>query len=180
MIQPVIIRAFFVTSSALLFVQPTNVVRSFLHPTSFHDQLPRHMSVLVCPRFSWLASQHRLDWLPPPLRPSTPDTCALLPTSSSRPSWLASEAYLSRPAGRPPSCPLPAAQRTTQSVQVTGLAHDGSCHSSHLPPRLHFRDLLPPRLLLLSSPFTHPDPFRPSKMWPSWKVILQLLDCSLP
>ena len=36
-------------------------------------------------------------------------------------------------------------------AQVTGLAHYRSCKSSHLSPCLHLKDLLLPRLLLLSS-----------------------------
>ena len=50
-IQSVLLRAlFFVTSWTLLSVRPTNAVQCFLHPTSLHDHLPRHVSVFVCTR----------------------------------------------------------------------------------------------------------------------------------
>ena len=49
MVQPVLLRAFFfVTASKLRSVRPPNVIKSFLHPSSF--QLPRYIAVLVCPR----------------------------------------------------------------------------------------------------------------------------------
>ena len=35
----------------------------FCTPTSFHDQLPRHMSVLLCPPVVGLSSQHGLNFL---------------------------------------------------------------------------------------------------------------------
>ena len=88
----------------------TTVVQSFLHPSSFHNQFPRHMSVLVCPRFVGPSSQQCLDFNR--TLPSTGHSCALLPTSSNRPSLLVSEASFSRPAGTPLSCPPPLALRT--------------------------------------------------------------------
>ena len=42
------------------FVRPTNVVHSFLHPTSVHDQLRHHMAMLMRPRVVGLPSQYRL------------------------------------------------------------------------------------------------------------------------
>ena len=43
-------------------------------------------------------------------------------------------------------------------AQITGLAHDGSCRTSRMSPCLHFKDLIPPCLLLFFSPFFLPDP----------------------
>ena len=65
-VQPVLLRAFFfVTSSTLLFVRPTTLIQTSLHPTSFHDKLPRHMLVFVCPRLVCLSSQQSLDRIQP-------------------------------------------------------------------------------------------------------------------
>ena len=58
-VLPVFLRAFFHVTASLLFVRPTNVVRSFLHPSSFHDQLPHHMAMLMCPWVVGLPSQFR-------------------------------------------------------------------------------------------------------------------------
>ena len=40
-------------------------MQSFLNPTSSHDHLPRHISVLIRPYVSGHSSQHCLDWLQP-------------------------------------------------------------------------------------------------------------------
>ena len=60
------------------FVSPTNVVRSFLHPSFFYDQLLHHMLVLVCPRFVGIPSQH-FAWIGSGRTPSTPHTRVWLP-----------------------------------------------------------------------------------------------------
>ena len=60
-----VLRFFFVTDSTLLFLRPPNVAQSVLHPSSFHNQFPRRMSVLVWPRLVGLPSEHSLDWLQP-------------------------------------------------------------------------------------------------------------------
>ena len=52
-LQPVLLCAFFfATAFTLLVVRPTNVVKSFLHPSFFHNQLSHHMSVLFRPHFA--------------------------------------------------------------------------------------------------------------------------------
>ena len=61
---PVFLRAFcFVASPKFLFIRPPYVVLSLLHPSSFYDQFPRHIAVLVCPCFVCLPSQENLDRL---------------------------------------------------------------------------------------------------------------------
>ena len=46
-----------------ILIRPTNVVEFFQRPSSFNTEFPRHISVLVCPRFVGLPLQHSLIWL---------------------------------------------------------------------------------------------------------------------
>ena len=84
------------TASALLFVRPTNVVQSFLHPSSFHDQ-PVHVSFVFLRSTAWIGSNHTLF-----LQLLMLVLCR--PLFSNEPSWLVSKASSSRPAGRSLSC----------------------------------------------------------------------------
>ena len=144
-VQSVLLRAFIFVTSSTLFFRLTD----------------------ICPRFVCLSSQHS-GLVPATLLLSTLHTRALLPTSSNRPSWLGSKASSSRPAGRPLSCPPPPAKQGVplwpRDAQITSLAHDCSCTSSHLSPCLYFKDLFLPSLLLLSQPCSHPHTVLPKKM----------------
>ena len=109
---------------------------------------------------------------------------AAWPISSSRPFWLVSEAcvfyilredhshvhrFLSFKHQGVPLWPLDA--------QVTGLAHNGSCRSSHLPPRLNLKKLLPPSLPSALMPI-FPSQIPLSK--PTWPILPPLPKYSLP
>ena len=65
-------------------------------------------------------------------------------------------------------------------AQITGLAHSGACRSSQLPPRLHLENVLPPSLILLCVPMFPSKFLPPEPAWPSWNVLLQLPNYSLP
>ena len=98
----------------LLFVRPTNVINSSLRPSFFHDQVPHHIAVLVCPRLGGLPSQHRLDWFQPTHAFKSLTLVCWLPISSSGPSRLVSKTSSSRPADRPISCrPPPVPQKNS-------------------------------------------------------------------
>ena len=62
-------------------------------------------------------------------------------------------------------------------AQVTGLAHNGSCRSSHLPPRLNLKKLLPPTLPSALMPI-FPSQIPLSK--PTWPILPPLPKYSLP
>ena len=122
MIQCVLLRAnFFVTSSTLLSSdQPMSYNPFCTHPPSTTNFLIT-LRCGVCPRLFGLSSQHILDLAPATLPFATPHSRVSLTISSNRPSWLASEASSSRPAGRPLSCPpLPAPSNSKV------------CHCGHL------------------------------------------------
>ena len=78
MVQP---RHFFLSDQPMSY-------SSFLRPTSFHDQLPHHMSVNVCPRSVGFFFAAQPGFAPAKLLLSTPHTRVWLPTSSSRPTIL--------------------------------------------------------------------------------------------
>ena len=147
-----------------------NVVQSFLHPSSSYDQVLRtcpclsvHASLVFLRGIAWIGSRH------------TPHFsqlltlvlgCPFLPIDL--PGLLQRHLFHVLPADHShvhrhlpfkklgvPLWPLDA--------QITSLAHDGSCRSSHLSPCLHFENLLPPSLHLLCAPFSLPDFLRPSK-----------------
>ena len=166
MVQTVLLSAFFfVASATLLFAWPTNVVQAFLNPTSFHDQLPRHTSVLICPRLIRLTSQHSLDRLQPyfffQLRMLV-ICCPRLPINHP---GLVSKACSSRPAGRHHS-----------HVHRHLFPHNCSCKSSHLSPCLYFKHLLHPSLVLLSSPSSQLDTFRAHNRGHGGKFFLNFQD----
>ena len=46
-------------------------------------------------------------------------------------------------------------------AQITCLAHDSSCRSHHLSPRLNLTDLLHPCFFLFCKPFAYPNSFCP-------------------
>ena len=115
------------------------------------------------------------------LPPSTAHTRALLPKSSNRPSWLASAASSSHPAGRLLSCLPSPALNEKQGVplgppdaQVPSVAHDCFYKSSRLFPSLNFKDLFLLRLLLLISPSAHPHLFRPEECDHGGQLLLKL------
>ena len=139
-------------------MRPKNVV--------FHDQLPRHMSVFICPHFAGLSSQQSLDWLQPHsffqlltlvLGCSSPPTDHLGLIQKHHFHVLRADhshvhLYLLLKDQRVPLRPLHA--------QVTGFAHNRSCRSSNLSPCLHFEDLFPPCLMLFCSPSVQAHTFR--------------------
>ena len=90
-------------------ISPTNVVHSFLHPSSFHDQLPLHVAVLKLSTIRWSSFEAWLGLVRAALLLSTLHTRALLPISSSETFWPASLTSFSRLAGRPLACPPPPA-----------------------------------------------------------------------
>ena len=52
-VQPVSLRSFVnsigISSRPTSHLRPATVIQSFLHPSSFHNQLPHHIAVLICP-----------------------------------------------------------------------------------------------------------------------------------
>ena len=88
-VQPVSRCLFLHHNLALFLVRPPNVVQSFLHVSSFHDNVSHRIAVF-CPLFVGLPSQDPEDLLP-----STPRTRVWLSMSSKRPSWLVLKHVLS-------------------------------------------------------------------------------------
>ena len=82
--------------------------------------------------------------------------CPFLPMDRPR---LFQQHLSSQPAGIPLSCPPP--RQRPRAAKITSVTQDRSCSPFHLSPCLYFKDLLPPRLLLLSSPSAHPHASRP-------------------
>ena len=124
-VQPVLLPCFLLCCSleTLLFVRPLNVLRSFLHPSSFYDKFPHHIAVLVCSRFVGLSSPQSLDCLQ---RDSSFQLLTLVHGCPSHPMdhpGLFQKYLLSHRAGRPPSCPPPLVPRPTK------------CHCGDLMPR---------------------------------------------
>ena len=81
--------------------------RTMVHPVLLRASFflhPRHFISSDHPRVIQ-ASRNKIGLAPATLLLSISHTHAWLPTSSSRPSWLASETSFSRPANRPLSCP---------------------------------------------------------------------------
>ena len=161
-----LLRAFvLVADSTLLFIRPTNVEESFLHPSSSHDQFPRRISVLISPRLVALSSQRSLDsfqslslfkLLTLVLR------CPFLPVD--HPGLLQKHLfYVLRADHSRVHCHLPFKNQGVPlrplDAKIASLARDGSCRSSHLSPCLHFEDLFPPSLHVLFSPASQPDTF---------------------
>ena len=117
-----------------MFVRPSKVGLSVLHPTSFHDKAKYLLSTL-----------HIRVWLP---------------TSSNKLSWPASEACSSHLLGKHVSCPpLLALQKSKCAIvatssrvsHVTGPAGPLTCLQA-----LNLKNLLPPCFLLLRKPFQTP------------------------
>ena len=168
------------------FLQPRHFLSSdhpnvsFLHPSSFHDQFSHHIEVLVYPQFVGLPSQHSLDWLQPDsffrLLTLVFD-CPFLPMDHPGPFQ---KHLLCIPAGRPLSCPPPPVPLTRGvalwplAAKITGFARNGPRKSCHLSPRLCFKGVLPPRLLLLPSPSAHPYAFRPKERGHGGYLLLDL------
>ena len=66
MVQSVLLRAFFFAAKlTLLFVRPTDIVQSLLHPNTFHKKLSHHITALICPFLINVCSQHSLDRIQP-------------------------------------------------------------------------------------------------------------------
>ena len=107
------------------------------------------MSVLVCPRFSPLSSQYSFGSAPATLLLSAPHTRAVLSITSSRPSLLVFQQTDHSHVQRHLPVEQQAVPMRPFDAQVTGLAHDGSCKSSLLTPKLHFDSLFPFSLQLL-------------------------------
>ena len=128
-----------------LFVRATNVVQSFLRPSSIHDQLPHHIALLVCPRFVGLPSQHSSDCLQPRSFLqlfALVCGCSLFPMDS----HVLRHCFSSiKVCHRGHFVPKSRVSHT----------HDCSCSPSHLSPCLHLKDLLPSRILLSSPLFIH-------------------------
>ena len=155
-------------------------MQSFLHPSSFHDQLPQHIAVHVCPRFVGLPSQHSLGRLQPQSFHqlfALALCCPFLPLD--HPGLLQKHLlhirradhshvhyYLTFKHQGVPLWPV--------AAQMTGLAQICSRTLSHLPPCLHFKDLIPPCLLLLTLPSPPSTYFRPRERGHDGYVLLHL------
>ena len=63
---------------------------------------------------------------------------------------------------------------------VTGLAHDGSCKSSHLPSCLHFQRSVSSKPSAALFRIFRARHLPPKQAWPWWKVLPHLQDFSLP
>ena len=136
-----------------------------LHPPCFHKQFPRHSTVLVRPRSVSLLSQ--CGFTGSNQTPSFNASYSCLVANFLQQVVLAclGSIFLTS-CGQTNlmstfSCPSNIKVCSCGSCG-TGLAHDGFCRSSHLPPRLDLEDLLPPRLLLFAFPSSHPHTGRPT------------------
>ena len=98
---------FFATASTPFSIRPTNVVFSFLHPSSFHNKLSHDIAVRVCPQVAGLPPQHNLKWFQSNSFLPLLTLVSGRPFPSNRPSWHVSEASSYHPAGGPLSCPPP-------------------------------------------------------------------------
>ena len=120
------------------------------------------------------SSKPELD--PAKLLLSTPHTLVWLPTFSDRPLWLVFRSISFTFCGQTAlmstvSCPSDIKVcHCGHLMPESGPAHNSSCRSSHLPPRLNLENLLSPSLLLLPCPSSHPHFFPPKPAWPSWTI----------
>ena len=96
----------FTSTLARLVVRPTNITKSFLHPSSFHAQPHHHIAVLIRPPGTF---QHHLPHI---LQADLSHVHRLL---------------LLKQQGMP---------LWSWNAQVASFAHDSSCKSSHLVPPL--------------------------------------------
>ena len=171
MVQPVLLRAFFfVTASTHLLFWPSNVVQSFLHPTSSLVEfwcLSVHDSVVFLRSKTWICSNNT----------PFPHT-RVSPFSSNGHPRLHQKHHL-RILFTDPSHVHSKLVFKWQSVslwpldaKIPNLENNCSCKPSHLSPCLHFTHLLPPCLLLLSLslPFHRPHTLHPWRAWPWWKI----------
>ena len=107
---------------------------------------------------------------------STPHTLVWLPTFSDRPLWLVFRSISFTVCGQTAlmstvSCPSDIKVcHCGHLMPESGPAHNSSCKSSHLPPRLNLENLLSPRLLLLPCPSSHQHFFPPKPACPSWTI----------
>ena len=130
------------------------------------------------------SSKPELD--PAKLLLSTPHTLVWLPTFSDRPLWLVFRSISFTVCGQTAlmstvSCPSDIKVcHCGHLMPESGPAHNSSCRSSHLPPRLNLENLLSPSLLLLPFPSSHPHFFPPKPAWPSWTILPPLQNYFLP
>ena len=150
-------KQFLVTTSTLPFVRPTNVVQSFLHPFSSHDQFAHHIAGLVGSTTRWSFFAAWLDWLQPnsflqfltlvlgcPCLPKDlPGLRQMHLFHTLRPNHSRVHRHV----------PL----KKSKCAENTSPAHERSSRCSHLFPPASFKDLLPASLQLLFSTFSHPD-----------------------
>ena len=122
------------------------------------------------------SSKPELD--PAKLLLSTPHTLVWLPTFSDRPLWLVFRSISFTICGQTAlmstvSCPSDIKVcHGGHSMPESGPAHNSSCRSSHLPPRLNLENLLSPSLLLLPCPSSHHISSRPSQRGHRGQLIL--------
>ena len=150
----------------------------FLHATSFHDHLPLrrlpvHTSFVFLRSTAWIGSNHT---------PSFSSSCSCFAAhffQLDHPGLFQKHLLNVLRAGHSHvHHHLPFEQQGVPmrplDAQVTGLAHDGSCRSSHLPPCLYIKDLLPPCLLLFFFTMFPTRPLAPERAWPRWRILPQL------
>ena len=150
----------------------------FLHPSSFHNNLSHHIAVLVCPCSIRLPPQQSSNRIKPCSSAqfvTHVSGCPLLPISRSD---LFQKHFLHvTRANKSHVHPVLSAKQQCVPLrpldaQVTSLAHNSSCKSSHLSPILKLENLLPASLLWFCKPFTNPNSFCPRLRGRSGKLFL--------